>query len=287
MMYQDTRDERIKIFEHTRQLYESDEKLRESVNNSRGRQIFIAEGDPVESAPHGAYGQPATVTVSRKRSLEAASGYQGQKVCVLNFASAVNPGGGVERGSSAQEEAICRCSTLFACISEENIARQFHHKHRESLTTGQMTSLYNDDCIYTPDVMVFKTDTVWPEPMPQQEWYQVDVLTCAAPDLRFKFGNALNPGRKVKPGELREIHIRRMGRILDIARANGAKVMILGAFGCGAFQNSPEIVADAMAIVIREYLYDFQAIEFAVYCSPKDSRNYDVFHRRLSPVSGS
>ena len=41
--------------------------------------------------------------------------------------------------------------------------------------------LYNDDCIYTPDVTVFKTDTSVPEKLAEKDWYQVDVLTCAAP----------------------------------------------------------------------------------------------------------
>ena len=45
-------------------------------------------------------------------------------------------------------------------------------------------SLSNDDIIYTPGVVVFKTDTSAPATMPESEWYEVDVITCAAPNLR-------------------------------------------------------------------------------------------------------
>ena len=62
---------------------------------------------------------------------------------------------------------------------------------------------------------------------------------------------------------------------------NGAEVVILGAFGCGAFQNKPEVVALAAKNVIKEYLHAFMVIEYAVYCSPRDDRNYKVFDRTL------
>ena len=45
-------------------------------------------------------------------------------------------------------------------------------------------SLSNDDIIYTPGIVVFKTDTAAPVTMPESEWYEVDVITCAAPNLR-------------------------------------------------------------------------------------------------------
>ena len=62
-------------------------------------------------------------------------------------------------------------------------------------------------------------------------------------------------------------------------------VIILGAFGCGAFKNKPEVVALAAKNVIKDYLHAFKVIEYAVYCRPNDDRNYKVFERVLKPLS--
>ena len=51
--------------------------------------------------------------------------------------------------------------------------------------------------------------------------------------------------------------------------------------GCGAFRNKPEIVARAYKEIISEFQGRFVRIEFAVYCPPQDSRNYEVFRRVL------
>ena len=53
---------------------------------------------------------------------------------------------------------------------------------------------YNDDCIYTPGVKVFKSDTGYPQLLPKEKWYSVNVLTCAAPNLRERLGNEMNTG---------------------------------------------------------------------------------------------
>lgn len=101
---------------------------------------------------------------------------------------------------------------------------------------------------------------------------------------RKETGNKESPTAKVSDRELLEIHKKRLTRILDIAVLNGAEVVILGAFGCGAFQNKPEVVARAAKEVITDYRHAFKIIEFAVYCSPRDDTNFKVFKRVMGQI---
>ena len=66
----------------------------------------------------------------------------------------------------------------------------------------------------------------------------------------------------------------RIKRILDVAYLNNKEVLILGAYGCGAFHNPPEVVSK----IFKELLanYDFEIVEFAVYTFD-DTTNYDIF----------
>ena len=123
--------------------------------------------------------------------MEAASyyAYNNKRVCVLNFASATNPGGGVTKGSSAQEEAICRVSTLYPCLNERRIMKSFYYPHRDA-----HDSLHNDDAVYTPGVVVFKSDTSYPVLLDREKWFNVNVITSAAPNLRKNPGNYMNAG---------------------------------------------------------------------------------------------
>lgn len=285
-MFRDKREERKRVFEDTLQMCKTDPVLQDSIKRSKERQAVIEEGMNVLCSDSKII-SPAKIIVSSKRTLEAAQRYRGQRVCILNFASATNPGGGVAKGSNAQEEAICRCSTLYSCISDKSIAEKFHDFHRSELKAHRMNALYNDDCIYTPDVTVFKTDTEQPERMSEADWYQVDVISCAAPNLRENPSNAMNPGSgnesvQIKPKDLLELHKKRIRRIFEIAMMYQEEVLVSGAFGCGAFKNPPGIVSAAMASAVGEYRKFFKVIEFAVFCPPRDRTNYEEFQRNLA-----
>ena len=172
------RVENIAIFEDTRKTYQTDPELVAAIRASSHVQEVILESDEVMAVPPR-FAEPVEIIVSQKRSFEAARDYPIYPTCVLNFASATNPGGGVVWGSTAQEECLCRCSTLYANLTDRKVWKPFYEAHRE-----QHNQLYNDDCIYTPDVVVFKTDTKEPELMHPDDWWRVNVITCAAPNLR-------------------------------------------------------------------------------------------------------
>ena len=183
------RMENAECFRDTELSCRTNQRLVAAIAESRARQRLIRERDAINRSPISTQ-SICQVTVSPKRTFEAARAYAGKmKTCVLNFASATNPGGGVVNGSSAQEEALCRCSTLYFYLNVREMWNGFYAPHRAA-----HDPLHNDDIIYTPGVIVFKSDTAFPKTMPETDWYEVKVITCAAPNLREKPSNRMNSG---------------------------------------------------------------------------------------------
>lgn len=275
-------EELVEVFEDTAYWYKHDEKLEEAIMESITATQFYGEEDKPEV--QGKKFESTVVSVSKYRSLESAMFYQRKfpetRICVHNFASATNPGGGVKKGSRAQEEAICRCSTLYPVLDTRENWRRYYKFHRD-----RHDARYTDACIYTHGILIIKSDTDVPQRLPENKWTKVDVITCAAPNLRERPSNAMNPnaGAQVHltDQELMDLHVKRGRHLLAAAAEQGAQIMILGAFGCGAFQNDPKIVAEAYKQVLPEFEGVFREVHFAVYCSPRDTRNYEVFKKVL------
>lgn len=267
----DRRIKNAKIFKDTEYKYRTNETLKAVISRSVQCQTMIPASAVLEEKwMEGSVGK---VVVSGKRSLEASEKYakEGKRVGVLNFASATTPGGGVIHGSSAQEEAICRCSTLYPCLNTEQMWKLFYLPHRKV-----DNPLYNDDCIFTSAVKVFKEDTDFPELLLKKDWWDVDVITCAAPNLR-----AMQGVRNISYKDLKALYLARIKKIFAVAMANKTEVLILGAFGCGAFGNPPELVAEAFAICTEKYRTAFETIEYAVFHTEREKRNYVVFQEAM------
>lgn len=265
----------IDIFYKTMSLLKKDNDLLRDTTESIRKQKIYLENDLVNISKTNS-NINLKVIVSKNKTLSAAKRYNG-KIAILNFASSTNPGGGVTKGSSAQEECICRCTNLYPCL--EKAIKDFYMPHR-----GINNPLYNDDIIYTPDVWVVRDDNNEFILLRKNERFQVDVITCAAPNLRSKPSNYMNPNAGNKPAsitndELLELLKKRISRIFEVAIDNKVDTLILGAFGCGAFCNPPYIVAKAFKSCIDKYKEYFENIEFAVYCPPGKEENYKTFYK--------
>lgn len=75
----------------------------------------------------------------------------------------------------------------------------FYKPHR-----SMQDSVHNGDCIYTPEVVMMKSDTAEPKLLPEKEWYEVNVVTCTAPNLRLIPANKMNVCDSKKPVKMTE-----------------------------------------------------------------------------------
>ena len=188
--------------------------------------------EPVEVPP--AAPVDTSFEVTGESSMEAARRLAlAGPVAVLNFSSARNPGGGYLNGAQAQEEALCRASALYTCLIE---VREFYDHHR-----AHRDPFYTDRVIHSPAVPVFRDDRgrLLDEP------YTAGFLTAAAPNAGVVLRTA--PERAA---ELPRALAVRAERVLETAAAHGYRRLVLGAWGCGVFQNDPAQVAGAFRALL-------------------------------------
>ena len=58
-------------------------------------------------------------------------------------------------------------------------------------------------------------------------------------------------------------------------------MLILGAFGCGAFCNPPQLVAKVFAEFTGKYKDCFEKIEYAVFHTKRERGNYEAFRDEM------
>ena len=70
---------------------------------------------------------------------------------------------------------------------------------------------------------------------------------------------------------------RRIRAQLASARESGHRVLVLSAFGCGAFGGTPELVAKIYAEELRKNEDFFSLVAFGIFYAGWGPNNYDVF----------
>jgi uncharacterized protein (TIGR02452 family) len=193
----------------------------------------------------------------------------GENVAALNFASAINPGGGFLNGAIAQEEDICRKSTLFASLNTEKAFEMY------AFNRCLPTHMYSDYMLFSPLVWVFRDENL----SLVQEPFSLSVITAPAPNLTFL---DYDSGAKEIIDTMKE----RIRRVLTIAAIKGCTTVILGAWGCGAFSHDAKDVSQEFYDVLYEegFLKYFKKVVFSVYVNPKvtSTYNYEIFFDKFS-----
>jgi uncharacterized protein (TIGR02452 family) len=206
--------------------------------------------------------ETTTVQVTNETTLGAAQRMieSGLRPLALNFANGISPGGGFLHGALAQEEAICRSSGLYQTL----LGDPMYDAHRERELPDS-----TDWAIYSPNVPIFRSD----DGVELSQPWLLSILTCAAP-------YAPDVGQP-ESGDLLE---QRIQRVLEIARSLGYTSMVLGAWGCGAFDNDIKRTAKDFRRALRSDLgRAFSDIVFAITDWSAERRYLGPFRDVFSP----
>lgn len=164
----------------------------------------------------------------------------GPECVILNMASSFKPGGGVIKGAKAQEEDLCRRSNLYPSLL------YFEDKYPIPKFGG----------IYTKDIQVFRS-------VGQYNLLHEPFFCSCISFPGIKLEDPANIGNEEK------FMINLKGKIRGILRIAVLKKhgkLVLGALGCGAYKNPPDLVAKAFKEVLEEKEFEgrFEEICFAI-----------------------
>jgi len=207
--------------------------------------------------------EKTVVKVVNEDVLLTALKLKNEKPTILNMASGLNPGGAVESGAGSQEEYLCRCSSYYLSLSQ---CRPYYPLEKDF------------GGIYTEDVTVFRGPEEKEYPL-LKDPFLVNMIAVPA------ISNPIVQNEKLSPSDNRRT-INKIKTIFNIAIENNQEVLILGAFGCGVFNNPPLIIANLFYEVLNldAYKNAFSLIVFAIKedsNSPKGG-NYEPFKIVLS-----
>lgn len=184
----------------------------------------------------------------------------------LNMANAVEPGGGAFRGAMAQEESLFYRSNYF-----QSLCPNFNRFLKAKLGRGGY-KVPELGVIYSPEVQVFrklaKNNYAFAKP------FSADMIASAA----YCMGSD-NPSDDATYVANTKEKIR---AILRKAAETGHDSVVLGAFGCGAFRNDAQRMANFFKEILQEAEFKghFKEIAFGVI-DDGNGPNHQIFHDAL------
>lgn len=209
---------------------------------------------------------------------------QGYNPAVLNMASLYHPGGGVLQGSGAQEEELCRRSTLAISLYQFSLPGGRYGDLADMVRVKRRAERYPMDNtyggIYSPDITFFR-GTQDEGYVLLDEPFRAAVISVASLNYNPKHGhNSLDNGNI--PEADKPVLKEKIRTILRIGALKGHDSLVLGALGCGAFCTPPAQMARLFHQVMDEPEFQgrFRKIVFAIIDGPS-SNNFKPFKKEF------
>lgn len=265
------------IGEQTRAAYADVERQHPRVKAAYSKTYMTTRCAPILMST--GYPTLAGVSVIDADTLDAAASLRAAApkaaIGVMNMASDRHVGGGFLSGAPAQEESLCRRSTLYPCLLS---------------VKNKCYPLAATAVLVSPDVLVFRAGSDRDfKPLNPPDSFYVTVLSVAAirnPRIQNdRFENHME--RQMTATKVRET--------LRAAYHAGCRQLVLGALGCGAFHNPPKAIAEIFRDVLAEgeFRAAFDKIVFAVIDSKEltygkeKTNNFAIFRQILHRSPGA
>jgi len=185
----------------------------------------------------------------------------GDSGALLNMASRFRAGGGVMNGSSSQEEEIFRRTTLGYSLYSLDPGAPVEYAYPKGKRGIPGYPFKGDKAaIWSPSVCIFKKGVTGYYDYLVNPGY-TNVITIPA----VQHPELTEDGQEFKEKPAR-LWRNKMRSLFRVAKEHGKQRLVLGAFGCGAYGNPPELVARYFKEILSEpefYGY-FTEICFAI-----------------------
>lgn len=230
------------------------------------RHISTRDASQINSTRYQRPSYTTTIQFINQSTFDAAADMlaKGLNPLVLNMANRTDRGGAPKR-ASAQEETLCRQSAL---IESLNVYSQGQDRYPTPIEGG----------ILSPQVPVFRHGP--DRGYAYRDAFYVDVFACAAYNCNVNHARGYDKPATAQAYE--QGTKEKMRLMARVAIANGNDSLLLSAFGCGAFQNNPAIIARWYTEVLNETEFRgaFKNITFAII-DMGATRNLDTFRQTM------
>ena len=195
------------------------------------------------------------------------------RVCAMNISHETSVGGRWTNQKGSQEECIMRNSSLFLSLWPRRRKVDLRLMAHSKLFPAEIERFYplsETGTVYSPNVAVIRdvdpefgsSGPLW-SPV---RWPVISVVSVAAIDLRLHRFSKECTRQKLRSALYTCLH-------------EGHEVIVLGAFGCGAYKNDPRVIAGIyQELLSNEFRGAFKCVAFSIILSDKNIQAFeDVF----------